>query len=117
MRVINAVGLHCPKGWDARAEKAKAAAANDLDKINKRSKIWRDLKNALADLSHDKCWYCEVKQERSDNAVDHFRPKIQLYLLQLCKNKSGNGRYGRQGRFFSVIQRGATGEGARAGGA
>jgi uncharacterized protein (TIGR02646 family) len=26
-------------------------------------------------LSHDKCWYCESRQTRSDNAVDHFRPK------------------------------------------
>ena len=25
--------------------------------------------------SHDKCWYCESKQDRSDKPVDHFRPK------------------------------------------
>jgi len=37
--------------------------------------VWRDYKNPLKDASGDKCWYCEIKQERSDNAVDHFRPK------------------------------------------
>lgn len=75
MRVINPAGLHCPANWDARAAKAKADAGNDLAEINKRSQIWRDLKDPLANISHDKCWYCEMKQERSDNAVDHFRPK------------------------------------------
>src|SRR6202035_4546646 len=29
----------------------------------------------LAAMSHQKCWYCEARQIRSDNAVDHFRPK------------------------------------------
>lgn len=75
MRVIDTVGLRCPNGWDARAAQAHAVAGNDSTEINNRSAIWRELKNPLADLSHDKCWYCEVKQERSDNAVDHFRPK------------------------------------------
>lgn len=75
MRSINATALHCPNGWVDRAAIARGAAGNDLSEINKRSVIWRDLKDSLADLSHDKCWYCEVKQERSDNAVDHFRPK------------------------------------------
>lgn len=75
MRVITLVGLHCPAGWDACAAQAKADAGNDLAEINKRSQVWRDLKDPLAVLSHDKCWYCEVIQERSDNAVDHFRPK------------------------------------------
>lgn len=32
----------------------------------------------MANLSNDKCWYCEIKQERSDNAVDHFRPKNRV---------------------------------------
>lgn len=37
--------------------------------------VWRDLKDGLANLLHDKCWYCETAVDRSDNAVDHFRPK------------------------------------------
>jgi uncharacterized protein (TIGR02646 family) len=75
MRCINTTTLHCPNGWQYRATTARGAAGNDLSEINKRSVIWRELKDTLAGLSHDKCWYCEVKQERSDNAVDHFRPK------------------------------------------
>ena len=26
-------------------------------------------------MSRGKCWYCEARQDRSDNTVDHFRPK------------------------------------------
>lgn len=90
MRVINTIDLHCPVGWDARAAKAKADSGNVTAEINKRSAIWRDLKDPLADISHDKCWYCEVKQERSDNAVDHFRPKSIYPWLAFEK---GNLRY------------------------
>lgn len=32
----------------------------------------------LAVLLHDKCWYCESAVDRSDNAVDHFRPKNRV---------------------------------------
>lgn len=90
MRAINQVGLSCPVGWDARAARAKVDAGNDLAEINQRSQVWRDLKDPLADLSHDKCWYCEVVQERSDNAVDHFRPKSVYPWLAFDK---GNLRY------------------------
>ena len=90
MRVINPAGLRCPAGWDRRATKAKGDAGNNLTEINKRSAIWRELKNPLADLSHDKCWYCEVIQERSDNAVDHFRPKSIYPWLAF---ERGNFRY------------------------
>ena len=37
--------------------------------------IWGELKSDLSKLSSGKCWYCESRQTRSDNAVDHFRPK------------------------------------------
>ena len=86
MRNINATGLHCPAGWDARAAKAKEDAGNDLTEINNRRKVWGDLKDTLAELSHDKCWYCEVIQERSDNAVDHFRPKSVYPWLAFDKS-------------------------------
>ena len=39
------------------------------------SGIWRELKDRLGELLHDKCWFCETQIDRSDNAVDHFRPK------------------------------------------
>jgi len=86
VRCINAIALHCPNGWDNRAAAARGEAGNDLSKINARSAIWRELKDALADLSHDKCWYCEVKQVRSDNAVDHFRPKSLYTWLAFEKS-------------------------------
>lgn len=37
--------------------------------------IWQALKGTLRELSHDKCWYCESARHRTDDAVDHFRPK------------------------------------------
>lgn len=90
MRCINTTPLCCPPGWEARAAVAKHEAGDNLTEIKKRSIIWRELKDSLADLSHDKCWYCEIKQERSDNAVDHFRPKSLYPWLAFEK---GNYRY------------------------
>lgn len=67
--------INPPQAW---LDKAKAAQA-DIDKGLKRSKdasdIWAALKPDLSKLSCGKCWYCESRQARSDNAVDHFRPK------------------------------------------
>lgn len=75
MRTINNTHLNCPAGWDQRSEAAITAVANGTSTVNDQSAVWRELKDALAGCSDDKCWYCEIKQERSDNAVDHFRPK------------------------------------------
>jgi uncharacterized protein (TIGR02646 family) len=46
--------------------------------INDNTQIWGDLKELLARQSNGKCWYCESKELRSDNAVDHFRPKNRI---------------------------------------
>ncbi len=46
--------------------------------ISDRSDIWRELKNYLKEASYGKCWYCESRQERSDNTVDHYRPKNRV---------------------------------------
>ena len=43
--------------------------------INETAGVWSKAKKALAEVSNDKCWYCECKEERSDLHVDHFRPK------------------------------------------
>lgn len=75
MRNINNTHLNCPIDWDQKANDAKTAVANGTKTVKDLSKIWSALKDALAECSYDKCWYCEIKQERSDNAVDHFRPK------------------------------------------
>jgi uncharacterized protein (TIGR02646 family) len=43
--------------------------------ISARASVWQALKDDLAAYSRKKCWYCESIQVRSDDAVDHFRPK------------------------------------------
>lgn len=74
MRYIDATKLRLPDGWLDRA--AAAAAAVELgEDPGDHGAIWKELKDGLADLSNDKCWYCEIPVPRSDNAVDHFRPK------------------------------------------
>ena len=90
MRFIDTALVNPPAGW---ADKAKAAYSAVIEKgkdVDKYSVIWRDLKEELAKASHDKCWYCEIKQERSDNAVDHFRPKSHYKWLAFA---IGNFRY------------------------
>jgi uncharacterized protein (TIGR02646 family) len=48
---------------------AGGAAVNDY------ANVWGAAKARLKAVSHGKCWYCEARQERADNAVDHYRPK------------------------------------------
>lgn len=74
MRYVDLSNLALPSDWNARsiAAAARVAAGADLDA---EGKVWRDLKDGLGLLLNDKCWYCETPIVRSDNAVDHFRPK------------------------------------------
>lgn len=74
MRYVDRSRLRKPTGWTLRAQAATQAVAGGADP-NDHSAVWRELKDGLADLLHDKCWYCESSVDRSDNAVDHFRPK------------------------------------------
>lgn len=74
MRYVDRAKLVKPAGWLARAQKASQAVENGADP-NDHSAVWRELKDGLANLLYDKCWYCETAVDRSDNAVDHFRPK------------------------------------------
>jgi len=74
VRYVDKNRLAMPTGWLARARAAAADVATGGDP-NDHSQVWRALKDGLADLLHDKCWYCESPVDRSDNAVDHFRPK------------------------------------------
>ncbi len=98
MRYIALHALRLPDGWLDKAQKAYARASgvaaaleneNDplrRDKILKllskaiksKQSLWTELKPHLADLSEDKCWYCECRQERSHMSVDHFRPKSDV---------------------------------------
>lgn len=74
MRYVDRSKLVKPTGWNQRAQTASQAVANGADP-NDHGVVWRELKDGLASLLHDKCWYCETHVDRSDNAVDHFRPK------------------------------------------
>lgn len=80
MIFIDIDDLEVSADWLERASDALAdvAAAQETERskiINKYQSIWKELKDPLRDLSYKKCWYCESKDNRSDNAVDHFRPK------------------------------------------
>ena len=74
MRYINLDRLVLPDGWLKLAADAADAVSNG-DDPDKYSDVWRQLKNAMASLFNSKCWYCETAVPRSDNAIDHFRPK------------------------------------------
>ncbi len=82
MRYIDAqlVGGNLPEGWEQKVKEAENAVtgAQPEDRsaeVNRHSQLWKDLRDTLKGASNDKCWYCESIDIRSDNAVDHFRPK------------------------------------------
>lgn len=74
MRRIDQHQVPADAAWDAKAaaEKAKVAAGSSVSKCQA---VWGEAKDRLKRVSNGKCWYCESRQERSDNAVDHYRPK------------------------------------------
>ncbi|EPR43439.1 hypothetical protein dsx2_2290 [Desulfovibrio sp. X2] len=75
MRSIDIRRLRLPADWQDKADKALEDVKTGVCKLKNRANIWCEAKDSLAELSHDKCWYCESKQIRSDDAVDHYRPK------------------------------------------
>jgi uncharacterized protein (TIGR02646 family) len=82
MRFINIerVQARITEGWRNEAEQALRAVENlpceeRKKAIKAKSKVWRDLAEILGEASHGKCWYCESREDRSYNPVDHFRPK------------------------------------------
>jgi uncharacterized protein (TIGR02646 family) len=88
MRHIPINELEEPDGWRDDAAAALAAVevyAGAERKIRNAeieryaAKTWRALKDALMKLSDEKCWYCEIRQDRSLGAVDHYRPKGKVH--------------------------------------
>lgn len=75
MRYVDIDDLQLPDGWHQEAEAATRAVLQRGAVPREYDEIWRGLKASLAKLLHDKCWFCETPITRSDNAVDHFRPK------------------------------------------
>jgi len=68
------------KGWEGEQLQGKIEEA----KVKARKAaitykgIWSDLSDLLAEQSNGKCWYCETIEDRSDNPIDHFRPKNKV---------------------------------------
>jgi len=81
VRYINIADITLPQDWEFRAQKVMDELANATDAserkriVKRRASLWSEIKQSLDELSESKCWYCESEQSRSDNAVDHFRPK------------------------------------------
>ncbi|MGP5308996.1 HNH endonuclease [Vreelandella alkaliphila] len=72
MRFIDVAFIVPPEGF---ADKVIAAQEDGDENIDKHSYIWRECKTSLKHASYDKCYYCEMKDIRSDGTVDHYRPK------------------------------------------
>jgi hypothetical protein len=82
------LAIALPEDWRPGADLAAAEVANYANAprgertavINSfGDKTWRALKPLLAVLNSHKCWYCDCHQNRSDNNVDHFRPKGEVF--------------------------------------
>lgn len=70
-----------PKRWEDLARKAEEELRNlpegktRADIFKKYSEIWSMLKKDFRELSHGKCWYCEVLTDGMRGDMDHHRPK------------------------------------------
>jgi hypothetical protein len=64
------------ESWFKRAEDATKNQASDSKKF--REDIWQDhqVSEALRELFHGKCAYCESKTENCE--VEHYRPKASV---------------------------------------
>lgn len=75
MRRIDIRRLNPSQDWKTKAQNKQSNIDNGLCEAKTGQTIWAELKPSLKDLSKNKCWYCESREDRSDNTVDHFRPK------------------------------------------
>lgn len=83
MRRIDLRQIRLPDGWLDEASTVQGRINNRLASVDTGYDIWSKIKPLLKELSNGKCWYCEAREERSDNAVDHFRPK-SIYPWFAC---------------------------------
>lgn len=90
MRRIDISKLSPDTVWIEKAEKAQQQIDDCAKKPADAGDIWRELKPSLKKISHKKCWYCETLETRSDDTVDHFRPKS---LYPWCCCEAENFRY------------------------
>lgn len=74
MRRIDPNKIANDAAWNESAAAAELAVSGGAA-VNNYANVWGAAKARLKSVSHGKCWYCEARQERADNAVDHYRPK------------------------------------------
>ncbi|PDS28226.1 hypothetical protein [Rhizobium phaseoli] len=87
MRWIDQEKIELPEGWIAKAAAAKKKMEDEDLKPDDLADVWTGLKNNFATLSDKRCWICEAPAARSDNAIDHFRPKNRV--AEALKKPSG----------------------------
>lgn len=86
MRFIDNTFLDIPDNWEERAERASRQLLSGERTADQLSQVWRDLKDSLSSASYRRCWYCESIINRSDNAVDHYRPKGKINTCRLSED-------------------------------
>jgi hypothetical protein len=71
-----------PQKWLKKAQKLTERMINlsteQRKKVIKEKELWKELKGILKKVMNGKCWYCESNQCRTDNPIDHFRPKNRV---------------------------------------
>lgn len=87
MRKIDLNKVKPDSKWNKKAVLEQKNIDQGKKEPKKAANIWSSAKPRLKAVSFDKCWYCEAKEERSDDAVDHFRPK-SLYPWLACNLKN-----------------------------
>lgn len=73
--------------WDEAAHAEQQKIDSGEKKAKSSNHIWSSAKTRLKAISFGKCWYCETRETRSDDAVDHFRPK-SIYPWFACDIKN-----------------------------
>lgn len=74
---------HIKDAWLSEASDALQALEGKTPEerrafINDNGEIWSGVKSAMAQLSHQKCWYSERRIAVTELEVDHFRPKNRV---------------------------------------
>ncbi len=87
MRRIDQNKIKADADWDQKARAAQQQIDSGELEAKDANKIWSETKTRLKAVSAGKCWYCETREDRSDDAVDHFRPK-SLYPQFACDIKN-----------------------------
>lgn len=74
--------------WESAAKTHKkeieTKSKKERAKYWKKNCSWNELYPALSEVSGDKCWYTESKENSGEWQIDHFRPKAQ------SKDENGN---------------------------